>query len=153
MTIRPATYDDIDAVLPMMLAYCDFYEVEHPNEPALQEMARQLIDADDDRGFLLVAADDDDRPVGFSACGWKWSTLRGARCVIMEDLFVDPEFRGRGVADRLISESAAVARRGGAPAMLWQTQPANKRAQAVYDRVGGQPERLIEYELELGEGS
>jgi GNAT superfamily N-acetyltransferase len=146
--IRAAEENDIEAVLPQMLAYCDFYEVEHPDEDALRRMSAALIAAPDDEGFLLVA-DDEDEVAGFAACGWKWSSLRGARIVVLEDLFVDPAHRGRGLADELVEGCAEIARRHGAPAMIWETQPTNKRAQAVYDRVGGKPETLIEYELEL----
>jgi GNAT superfamily N-acetyltransferase len=149
MKVRPAKHEQVEAIVPLMLAYCDFYEVEHPNEAALAEMAGSLIDAPDDEGFLLAAADEEGRPVGFAACGWKWSSLRGARVVVMEDLYVAPEFRGRGIADQLIGECASIASANGAPAMLWATQPSNKRAQAAYDRVGGRPETLIEYELNL----
>jgi GNAT superfamily N-acetyltransferase len=149
MNVHPAKHEEVEAIVPLMLAYCDFYEVEHPNEAALAEMAGSLIDAPDHQGFLLAAADDEGTPVGFAACGWKWSSLRGARIVVMEDLYVALEFRGRGLADELIGECAAIARANGAPAMLWETQPQNKRAQAVYDRVGGEPETLIEYELKL----
>jgi GNAT superfamily N-acetyltransferase len=148
MTVRPATHDDVEAIVPLMLAYCDFYEVEHPDDAGLTEMAKTLIDAPDDRGFLLVAVASE--VVGFAACGWKWSSLRGARCVVMEDLYIDPGSRGEGIADRLIGECAGIARRNGAVAMLWETQPTNKRAQAVYNRVGGKPETQIEYELVLG---
>ena len=150
MEIRPATDEDIEAILPLMLAYCDFYEVEHPDDEGLREMSRALVSAPDEEGFLLTAAEQGGAPVGFAACGWKWSSLRGARCVVMEDLYVDPGSRGQGIADRLIGECAETARRHGAVAMLWETQPTNKRAQAVYDRAGGKPETLIEYELELG---
>ncbi|MDX6616278.1 MAG: hypothetical protein QOD60_1369 [Solirubrobacterales bacterium] len=148
MNVRPATHDDVEAIVPLMLAYCDFYEVEHPDDAGLTEMAKTLIDAPDDRGFLLVAVASE--VVGFAACGWKWSSLRGARCVVMEDLYIDPGSRGEGIADRLIGECAGIARRNGAVAMLWETQPTNKRAQAVYNRVGGKPETQIEYELVLG---
>ena len=161
--IRHAETADVERVLPLMLAYCDFYEVRHPEHGGLRQMARALIDAPDDEGFLLVAVPQPqagpgggaeepapDGVVGFAACGWKWSSLRGARIVVLEDLFVAPERRGEGIADELIRECAAIARRHGARALAWYTQPHNRRAQAVYDRVGGKPEPLIEYELDLG---
>jgi ribosomal protein S18 acetylase RimI-like enzyme len=152
VTVRPATAADAEGVVPLMLAYCDFYEVEHPNEAALAEMARSLSALPDDQGFLFVAARGD-RIAGFAACGWKWSSLRGARVVVMEDLYVHPDFRGQGLADELIRNCADTARAHGAPVMLWETQPTNKRAQAVYNRVGGVSETLLEYELELAPGA
>ena len=87
---------------------------------------------------------------GFAACGWKWSSLRGARIVVLEDLFVAPEARGQGHADALIEACAARALELGAPVLTWLTAPDNLRAQAVYDRVGGKPHTFVEYELELG---
>ncbi len=144
--IRAANHDDVEQILPLMEAYCDFYEVE-PDRDGLERMAHALIDLPDDQAYLLAAVDD--AVIGFAACGWKWSSLRGARIVVLEDLFVAPEQRGKGIADDLITESAAVARRHGAPVLAWHTQPTNERAQAVYNRVGGTSEPLLEYELTL----
>jgi GNAT superfamily N-acetyltransferase len=149
MEIDSATERDIDAVLPMMREYCDFYEVEQPNEAGLREMARALIAAPDSEGMLLVARAGDGRPVGFAAVGWKWSSLRGARIAVLEDLFVAPRERGQGAADGLIEECARRAKAHGAPVMTWLTAPDNHRARAVYDRVGGRSEPFLEYDLEL----
>jgi ribosomal protein S18 acetylase RimI-like enzyme len=148
MSIRPATDADVPALRPLIRGYCDFYEVDPPDE-GLDEMAQALIAAPDAEGLLLCACDSDGKVVGFAACGWKWSSLRGARIVILEDLFVAPEARGRGHADELIEACAERARALGAPVMTWLTAPDNRRAQAVYDRVGGKPETFVEYELEL----
>jgi len=87
--------------------------------------------------------------VGFAACGWKWSSLRAARIVVLEDLFVAEQARGRGHAEALIEATARIARRHGAPAVTWLTAPDNRRAQAVYERVGGRAQAFLEYELEL----
>lgn len=147
MEIRPAGPDDVPALLPLFRAYCDFYESD-PSDEGLERMIAGAIALPDDQAFVLVAADGE-RIVGFAACCWKWSSLRGARIVHLDDLFVEPDMRGRGLADRLIAEVAAVARRGGAPVVTWLTAPDNHRAQTVYNRVGGTSEPFLEYELEL----
>jgi len=149
MPIRAATDADLPALIPLMRGYCDFYE-SNPSDAGLEDMARQLIAAPDDRGYLLVATGEDGQVVGFAACGWKWSSLRGARIVVLEDLFVAEASRGEGHADALIEAVAAIARSHGAPVVTWLTAPDNHRAQAVYDRVGGRSEAFLEYELELG---
>jgi GNAT superfamily N-acetyltransferase len=148
MEIRPAVEADIPALLPLMRGYCEFYEA-NPPDSGLDEMARALIASDDGQGMLLVA-DEGGEAVGFAAVGWKWSSLRGARIAVLEDLFVAPEARGRGAADALIEACAERARGNGAPVVTWLTAPDNHRAQAVYDRVGGQSATFLEYELELG---
>ena len=146
--IATVTESDLGELLPLMRGYCDFYEA-NPSDAGLGEMARALIADADDAGMLLVAEDDGGDVIGFAAVGWKWSSLRGARVAVLEDLFVSPEARGKGAADALIEASASRARANGAPVMTWLTAPDNQRAQAVYNRVGGTAETFLEYELEL----
>jgi GNAT superfamily N-acetyltransferase len=151
MTIEPATESDVPMLLPLMRAYCDFYGAD-PSDEGLAEMARALVAARDSDGMLWVARDED-APVGFAAVGWKWSSLRGARVAILEDLFVLPEARGQRLAARLIEACAQRAGELGAPVLLWETAPDNRRAQAAYARTGATASSWLEYELELGQES
>jgi GNAT superfamily N-acetyltransferase len=147
--IREATEDDLPALVGLLRGYCDFYEAR-PGDEALDRMARALIAAPETEAFLLVAVDPGSGDVvGFAACGWKWSSLRAARIVVLEDLFVAEPARGRRHADALIGATAEVAGRHGAPAVTWLTAPDNRRAQAVYDRVGGRSQVFLEYDLDL----
>ena len=146
MPIREATEADLPALMPLLRGYRVFYE-SNPSDDGLADMVRALLAAPEEEAFLLVATADAGEIVGFAACQWKWSALRGARVVLLDDLFVAEAARGAGHADALIEASAAVARRHGAPAVLWYTQPENRRAQAVYDRLGGERESMLEYEL------
>jgi GNAT superfamily N-acetyltransferase len=148
MAIRDATEADVEALLPLLRGYCDFYE-SSPSDEGLLRMARSSIAAPEDEAFLLVSTDDAGEIVGFAHNQWKWSSLRAARVVVLDDLFVAEAARGSGHADALIEASAAVARRNGAPVLTWLTAPDNHRAQAVYNRLGGQAEMFLEYELEL----
>ncbi|MDP9188262.1 MAG: GNAT family N-acetyltransferase [Actinomycetota bacterium] len=144
--IRGAMPDEPDALLPLMRAYCDFYEVS-PADEGLLVMARALI-ADPEQGSLFVAAEGDEL-IGFAALGWKWASTRGARIGVMEDLFVSEAARGKGVADALIEACAERCRQHGAQVLEWITAPDNKRAQRVYDRTGAEAGSWLEYELEL----
>ena len=148
MAIREATEDDLAALAPLLRGYTDFYE-SNPSDAGLEAMARDVIAAPEERAFLLVATDEGGEVVGFALNQWKWSSLRGERTVVMDDLFVAESARGAGHADALIEAVGDVARRHGASAISWFTMPDNKRAHTVYDRVGGTAETLLEYELEL----
>lgn len=145
--IRPARGDEVEDLLPLMRGYCEFYETE-PDDVGLRTMARALI-ADPEQGALFIARGDDGVAIGFAAMDWKWSSLRGARIGYLEDLFVDPERRGMGVAEALIEACAERCRERGAPALDWQTATDNFRAQKVYERVGASGSTWVEYELEL----
>ena len=137
---------DVPDILPLMRAYCDFYEVS-PSEEDLVAMARALIDDPERQGVQLIARDGDGRAVGFATVFWSWSTSDAARLGVMNDLFVTELARGHGLAERLIEACRAEAARRGARRLTWQTAPDNARAQAVYDRIGATRERWIDYWL------
>jgi GNAT superfamily N-acetyltransferase len=139
--------EDLQDLLPLMRAYCDFYEVA-PSDDALLAMSRVLIEDPAREGVQILARDDGTRrAIGFATIFWTWSTLNAARIGVMNDLFVDPAARGAGAADALIAACREQAREHGAVWLGWQTAKDNLRAQKVYDRVGGERSEWIDYGL------
>ncbi len=144
--VRPAREDEIDDLMPLMRAYCEFYE-SSPSDEGVIGMLRTLI-TDQSQGAVFIARKDG-TAVGVATLDWKWSSLKGARIGYLEDLFVDPDARGDGIADALIGICADRCRELGMPAMEWLTAPDNHRAQKVYNRTGAEPGTYVEYDLEL----
>jgi GNAT superfamily N-acetyltransferase len=147
--IRVVAEDDLDDVLPLMRAYCDFYAVD-PSDAALLAMSRALIADPQREGVQLLARDWRGRAVGFATVFWSWQTLSAARLAVMNDLYVAEHARGTRIADALIETCADRAREHGATALAWQTAKDNERAQAVYQRVGARRSEWLDYELPLG---
>jgi GNAT superfamily N-acetyltransferase len=145
-SIERVNASDLDELLVLMRAYCDFYEVAPPDADLLA-IANSLIDDPVGEGVQLIARDSDGRAVGFATVYWTWSTTSGCRIGIMNDLFVVEHARGRGIADRLIEACRGECSQRGARQLAWQTAPDNLRAQAVYDRVGGNREQWVDYWL------
>ena len=152
MTIELVTEGDLGEVLPLMRAYCDFYEVE-PGDDALLALARALIADPDHEGMQLLARDDSERAVGFATIFWSWSTLSAARLGTMNDLFVDPAARGSGVGAGLIQACAERCREHGATRLEWSTALDNKRAQSVYDATGAERSQWLDYSLPVSGAS
>ena len=146
MHIEAVTEADLDELLPLMRAYCDFYEAG-PSDDDLTNMALALLDDPDLEGVQLIARDDDGRALGFATIFWSWATTRAARIGVMNDLFVHPDGRGGGYAPALIEACLDRARERGAVTLEWQTAKDNHRAQAVYERVGGKREEWLDYSL------
>ena len=147
MPIAPVREEDLPDLLPLLRAYCDFYEVA-PSDDGLLAMARALLADPQREGVQLLARDDaSGAAVGFATIFWTWSTLNAARIAVMNDLFVTPAARGTGLADALIAACREQARGHGAVWLGWQTAKDNARAQAVYDRVGGERSEWIDYGL------
>ena len=143
---------DLDELLPLMRAYCEFYEVDPPDADLLG-MSRALIADPGREGVQLIARGDGDSAVGFATVFWTWQTLEAARLAVMNDLYVSPESRGSGLAEALIRACGEEARSHGAASLAWQTALDNERAQKLYDRVGARRSQWLDYELALGEES
>jgi GNAT superfamily N-acetyltransferase len=138
---------DLPELLPLMRAYCDFYQVA-PSDRALLELSRALLADSEREGLQLLARDDAGKAVGFATLFWTWQTLVADRVGVMNDLFVAAKARGTGVADGLIAACLERCREHGAIQLVWQTASDNARAQAVYERIGATREdRWLDYEL------
>jgi GNAT superfamily N-acetyltransferase len=145
ITVVGAT--DLPELLPLVRAYCDFYQVT-PSDQELLALSRTLLADPQREGLQLLARDDTGRAVGFATLYWTWQTLVAARVGVMNDLFVAAEARGMGVAEGLIAACLERCREHGATRLVWQTATDNHRAQAVYARVGAtRDDRWLDYDL------
>ena len=144
VTVGPA---DLPELLPLVRAYCDFYQVG-PSDRALLELSRALLADPRREGLQLLARDEAGHAVGFATLFWTWQTLSAARVGVMNDLYVAAEARGTGVAGGLIAACLERCREHGATELIWQTARDNARAQAVYDRIGAtRDDRWLDYSL------
>jgi GNAT superfamily N-acetyltransferase len=138
---------DLPELLPLLRAYCDFYQVA-PGDAALLELSRALLADPRREGLQLLARDDAGNAVGFATLFWTWQTLSAARVGVMNDLYVAAEARGTGVAGALIDACLERCREHGAGELIWQTARDNARAQALYDRIGAtRDDRWLDYSL------
>jgi len=143
--ISRVTQGDLDELLPLMRAYCAFYEVDPPDD-ALLSLSRALL-ADPVREGVQLIARHDGEAVGFATIYWSWATTIAARIGVMNDLYVAPTARGSGAADELILGCLEECRQHGAAELTWQTAKDNERAQRVYDRIGGTRAEWVDYSL------
>ena len=146
MRIERVGADDLDDLLPLVRAYCDFYEVS-PSDEALLALSRALIADPQREGVQLLARDDDGRGIGFATVYWSWATTSAQRIGVMNDLFVAEAARGSGAARALIAACRDECRDRGAGKLTWQTALDNERAQRVYERIGATREQWLDYWL------
>jgi GNAT superfamily N-acetyltransferase len=144
VTVTRVGDDDLVELLPLLRAYCDFYRVD-PSDEDLVDLCRALIADPDREGLQLIARNEDARAVGFATIYWTWSTTHAGRLGVMNDLFVAEGSRGAGVAERLIEACRQECASRGVRRLAWQTAPENRRAQAVYERIGATRELWVDY--------
>ena len=149
--IEPVRVVDLPQPLPLVRAYCDFYEVS-PRDDRLVALSRALID-DPGEGVQLLARSLDagggaGQPVGFATVYWTWQTLDATRIGVMNDLYVAPDARRQGVGRLLIEHCRGLCRKRGAGKLVWNTAPDNATAQVLYDSTGASSSSWLSYEIE-----
>ena len=147
LEIAPIGSDEFEDLLPLIAAYQRFYEVEEIDEERNRSFFRRFLAPSDDG--LLLGARDDGRLVGYACLYWHFSSLEAVETVLMNDLFVAEDQRGRGVGRALIEASAEVARERGVPYLEWSTAPDNETAQRLYDSTGAERSEWFSYELRV----
>jgi GNAT superfamily N-acetyltransferase len=145
-TIERVGRADLDELLALMRRYCDFYEAS-PADADLRALAQALIDDPRREGVQLLARDENGAAVGFATLFWSWSTTEACRIAVMNDLFVTESARGKGLAEWLIGACRMECSHNHARRLTWQTAPDNRRAQAVYERVGATRQMWVDYWL------
>ena len=83
-----------------------------------------------------VIAEQDGQPLGFALFFHNFSTWTGRRGLYLEDLYVTPDARGRGIGGALLRHLAGIAVARGCARFEWSVLDWNAEAIAVYRRIG-----------------
>ncbi len=145
--IAPVSAEQFEQLLPLIAAYQHFYEVEDVDDERNRAFFRRFLSPSEDG--LLLGARAEGRFRGYACLYWHFSSTLAAETVLMNDLFVEPGDRGRGVGRALIEAARDIARERGAAHLEWATAPENHTAQRLYDSTGAERSEWLEYELGL----
>ena len=137
--------EDLPRWLPLWQAYLDFYRSELDGEVTATVFDRLV--GPDPTTYGLVAADDE-QLVGFTHCVVHPNTWSTQVDTYLEDLFVVPAARGRGVGRTLIEAVVARGGDGGHRRVHWLTEASNERARRLYDDVADLTE-YVRYVIDL----
>jgi GNAT superfamily N-acetyltransferase len=144
--VRPVSANDLEEVLPLIAGYQKFYGAEPDTERNRKFFSRFLDPSEDG---LLLGAWVDGSIVGFATLYWFFSSTKAEESVLMNDLFVRSDIRGKGIGRALIQRALDAARRRGAAHLEWFTAPDNATAQRLYDSVPGAARSMwYAYEIE-----
>jgi len=133
ITIRRADLRDAEALAPLFDLYRQFYE-----QPSNAALARQFLleRFRRDESTVFMAEGDAPSPVGFAQLFPTFSSVSLARAFVLNDLFVAPEFRRRGIAQALLSAAVDFCRNIGAVRISLSTAVTNAPARALYEANG-----------------
>ncbi|HET9626783.1 MAG TPA: GNAT family N-acetyltransferase [Kofleriaceae bacterium] len=138
LTIRLAAATDVPTILGFIRALAKYEKLEH--EVVADEAQLHATLFGDRPGAEVLIARLADAPVGFALFFPNYSTFLARPGLYLEDLFVDPAARGRGVGVALMSALAQIAVRRGYGRFEWSVLDWNKPALDFYASLGAAPQ-------------
>jgi GNAT superfamily N-acetyltransferase len=147
MKINKVTSADIAALSGIFDEYRQFYGKE-ADPDGCTFFLKDRINNGESTAFL--AADVNGHAMGFTQLYPSFSSVSVGRIFILNDLFVRPEYRGRGLARELISVATMFAKEAGAIRLSLSTATTNLAAQALYEKTGWKKdEDFLTYDFSL----
>jgi GNAT superfamily N-acetyltransferase len=131
VAIRSVLPNDQPSWQRLWRGYCDFYQASLRDEVTQRTWKRIL---DPDSAIMCVLAEVDGQVVGFAHCVVHENTWETQPVCYLEDLYVDPAARGRGVGKALLEWLRNSMRAEGWARLYWVTHKDNLAARAMYDQ-------------------
>jgi GNAT superfamily N-acetyltransferase len=138
--IRTAEPRDLDAVLALVRALADFEKLPPPDAEAAARFREHAF-----RHFELLVAELDGEVVAYAVHFATYSTFLARPSLWLEDLFVRPDVRSRGIGAAMLRRLAQLAVERGCGRFEWSVLDWNARAQSFYAGLGA--ELLREWHL------
>ena len=137
LTIRRAQASDAALILSFIRALAEYEKLEHAAVATEQDLLRDGFPAQgSEPKFRCLIAEWNGAPAGFALYFYSYSTFQGRAGIWLEDLFVKPEFRGRGIGKALLLEIAQIAVRENCGRYSWQVLDWNKPSIDFYHSLG-----------------
>jgi len=137
ITLRPATEADTPVILDFVRALAQYERLEHEVVATEESLRRTLFG--ERRYAEVILACKGERPLAFALFFHNYSTFNGAPGIYLEDLFVLPEARGRGIGKQLLTYLAHTAVERGCARLEWAVLDWNEPAIGFYKRLGAIP--------------
>jgi GNAT superfamily N-acetyltransferase len=134
ITIRPASCDDVPLVLEFIRELARYEHLEHEVSASEAQLHQALFG--ERRYAEVVLACSGDEPVGFALFFHNFSTFKGRPGIYLEDLFVRPQTRGRGVGRQLLAHLARTAVERGCARLEWAVLDWNEPSIGFYRSLG-----------------
>lgn len=135
--IRRAQPDDCETIANLVRELAVYEKLEHLARADAADFERGLFGP---RPFAeALVAEHEGEPVGMALFFHSFSTFRGAPGLYLEDLFVRPEARGRGIGKALLAAVARIAADRGCGRVEWSVLNWNTPSIGFYVSLGARP--------------
>jgi GNAT superfamily N-acetyltransferase len=144
VTIRPAVAADVPLILSFIQGLAIYEKLENEVEATEQKLRETLFGARP-AAECVIGETDTGTPAAFALFFTNYSTFLAKPGLYLEDLFVKPEFRGKGIGKAMLRYLAALANERNYGRMEWSVLDWNVNAIAFYESFGAR--RLREWQI------
>ncbi len=135
--IRLASAHDIPLILQLIKELADYEKLLH-EVVASETLLRENLFGEHAHAEVIIAYYDN-KPVGFALFFHNFSTFLGKSGLYIEDLFVNPEMRGRGFGKKMLIYLTQLAKERNCGRVEWWVLDWNKPAIKFYEKIGAKP--------------
>lgn len=132
---RFAERGDTPLVLEFIIELARYEKLEDQVVADVETLERELFD---EGGAQVLIAEIDGQPVGFALFFHNFSTFLGRRGLYLEDLYVRPAWRGRGIGRALLARLARIACERGCGRLEWWCLDWNESSIGFYRSLGAE---------------
>ena len=137
LSIRPAVPNDIPLILQLIRKLAEYERLLTHAVATAEDLQKALFG---ERPVAeTVIAEWEGQAVGFALFFYNFSTFRGKPGIYLEDLFVEPEFRGKGIGQELLRHLAKLAKERDCARLEWSVLDWNEPAIGFYRSLGAVP--------------
>ena len=136
-TLRPAEPADAATIVDLIRELAAYEKLEDQAKATPEEIRRHLFG--EKPAAEVILAEVGGRPVGFALFFPTFSTFRGQPGLYLEDIFVRPDHRGRGIGKALLARIAALAVARGCGRLEWSVLDWNEPSIGFYRSLGAVP--------------
>jgi GNAT superfamily N-acetyltransferase len=141
-TVRVARPDDVPDLFAMVRELAQFEQLEHLLDASEADMHAELFGRDGGAEALVAEGAERDgaaaRLIGYAIFFENFSSFLCRRGLYLEDIYVRPEYRRRGVGKAFLRQLAQIARRRESGRMEWVVLNWNQNAIDAYQAIGGE---------------
>lgn len=134
--IRKATAADSLLIFDLITKLAVFEKMEKEVVTSVEELRQNIFV---NNYAEVIIAEEEDKPVGFALYFYNFSTFVGKPGLYLEDLFVEPDCRGKGYGKKLLVELSKIAKSKNCGRMEWSVLNWNTSAIDFYKSLGAKP--------------
>ncbi|MEZ4889833.1 MAG: GNAT family N-acetyltransferase [Crocinitomicaceae bacterium] len=135
-SIRKATVNDAPKIVSLIKELAIYEKLLHEAVVTVEQIETNVFEK---KYADVLMAEEDGEVVGFALYFYNFSTFKGKPGLYLEDLYVEPQHRGKGYGKMLLIELAKIAAANNCGRMEWSVLDWNTPSIEFYKSLGAQP--------------